>query len=144
MKKSVKFGKHSLENYQHRDRFGEWLGYQVKRVLPKERRAITELKIRKDHLSPAGRVHGGAISAFFDFASGAAVFTTLGPRDFCSTVELKVHYFKPLNLGDLLRADTKVVHRGKRLCTVQGFIFREGEKDSVAMCSATFNVVARD
>lgn len=131
-----------LENYQHPDQFGQWLGYKAVRVSREKHTAEVALDIRSDHLSPAGRVHGGVISALFDYACGAAVFSTLGPKDFCSTVELKVQYFKPIELGDRLRGVTRVVFRGKRLCAVHGFLYKRGLKEPVAMVSATFNVVA--
>jgi acyl-CoA thioesterase len=130
-----------LQNYRHPDQFGNWLGYEVKALDFQRHAAKVALKIRSDHLSPAGRVHGGVISALFDYAFGASVFTTLGPRDFCSTVELKVNYFRPIELGDRLRADTRVVFRGRRLCVLEGFLYRLGMKDPVAMGTATFNVV---
>ena len=70
------------------------------------------------------------------------MFTTLGPDDFCSTVELKVNYFRPIELGDRLRARTEVVFRGNRLCVVYGFLYRQGEKKPVAMATSTYNVVS--
>jgi acyl-CoA thioesterase len=130
-----------LENYQSPDKFGNWLGYKVKSIDTEDFSAEVELPIREDHLSPAKRVHGGVISAFFDFACGAAVFASMQPKDFCSTVELKVNYFKPLQAGDLLTAKTQVVFRGKRLCVIHGMAYRNGQSDPVAMATATFNIV---
>jgi acyl-CoA thioesterase len=130
-----------LINYRHPDQFGEWLGYRVLRINREKHVAETALEIREDHLSPAGRVHGGVISAFFDYSCGAAVFSTLGESDFCSTVELKVNYFKPIYVGDELTALVRVIFRGKRLCVVHGYIYRNGEKAPVSMATATFNVV---
>jgi acyl-CoA thioesterase len=130
-----------LENYQAPDRFGEWLGYKVTRVSREKHVAEVTLRVREDHLSPAGRVHGGVISAFFDFACGAAVFSTLGPKDFCSTVELKVNYLRPIDLGDELKALARVIFRGKRLCVLHAYLYRNGGREPVAMASATFNVV---
>ena len=98
--------------------------------------------LREDHLSPAKRVHGGVISALFDMTCGAAVFASMEPGDFCSTVELHVNYFRPLDLGDKVVAKTEVVFRLKKLFTVRGLLFRKGQADPVAMCSATFNIVA--
>jgi acyl-CoA thioesterase len=131
-----------LKNYRLPDKYGEWLGYRVYRIDRKKREAHVELNLRDDHLSPAGRIHGGVISGFFDFACGAAVFATLGPEDFCSTVELKVNYFCPLNAGDRLLCRARAVFRGKRLCVVHAYLYRRGQKDPVAMATATFNVVS--
>lgn len=132
-----------LENYTHPDWFGSWLGYRITRYDRKKHESECELLLRKDHLSPAGRIHGGVISAFFDHAAGAAVFSTLKPKDFCSTVELKVNYFRPLDAGDHLKVHMRVVFRGKRTCVVHGFLYRQGEKSPVAMATATFNVVSK-
>lgn len=133
-----------LKNYTHPDLFGEMVGYQVKKLDKKRGRAEAALRILDKHLSPAARVHGGVISAFFDFSFGAAVFTTLGSHDFCSTVELKVNYLRPLNLGDLLRCKTQVIYRGKRLAVCEGFIYRNRDPKPVAIATATFNIVSAD
>ena len=130
-----------LTHFTFPDKFGEWMGYSVLKFERNKRKAEVGLKIRKDHLSPAGRVHGGVISGFFDFACGAAVFTTLEKGDFCSTVELKVNYLRPIELGDDLVGKTKVVFRGRKICVVLGFIYKNAEKKPTAMATATFNIV---
>lgn len=132
-----------LENYKHRDKFGEWLGYKVVHVDQVAHTAEVELAIREDHLSPSGRVHGGVISSFFDFSFGAAVFSTLGAKDYCSTVELKVNYLLPIDLNDRLIAKTSVIFRGKRLCVLQGMIYKVNQTGPVALGTATFNIGTR-
>ena len=133
-----------LDNYQHPDKFGALLGYEVVSVDAARMRASVRLKLRDDHLSPAGRIHGGVVAAFIDFACGAAVFTTLDRGDFCSTVELKVNYFKALMSGDVLDAEPVVVFRGNRLCVVHVMVYRGKRKAkvAVAMATATFNIVS--
>lgn len=135
-------GEHGLQNYQHPDVFGKWLGYRVTARDRVKHIVEGELEIRHDHLSPAARVHGGVIAAFFDWMCGAAVFTTMQPQDFCSTVDLKVNYFRPLELGDVLRARAEVVFRGKRLCTVQSLLYRGEATEPAAMATATYNIVS--
>ena len=129
-----------LENYQYPDKFGEWLGYKTLSIDKILFTAEVELLIREDHLSPARRAHGGVIASFFDFSFGAAVFSSLGPKDFCSTIELKINYLKPIEEGDLLIAKTAVVFRGNRICVLHGNIYRGEEKNPVSMGTATFNV----
>lgn len=128
------------KNYRLPDKYGEWLGYEI--LEARNGRARVGLNLRDDHLSPAGRIHGGVISGFLDFACGAAVFSTMDPEDFCSTVEIKVNYFRPLMSGDRLLSDTRVVFRGNRLCVVLAHLYRKGGKDPVAMATATFNIVS--
>lgn len=149
----------ALKNYRLPDKYGEWLGYRLLSHDRKKGSARLGLKLRDKHLSPAGRIHGGVISGFFDFACGAAVFSTMGPEDFCSTVELKVNYFSPLDSGDDLTCLSQVVFRGNRLCVVHAMLYRNpilkdraslegprfagGRKKPVAMATATFNIVSK-
>ncbi|OGQ08306.1 MAG: hypothetical protein A3G32_00035 [Deltaproteobacteria bacterium RIFCSPLOWO2_12_FULL_40_28] len=132
-----------LKNYQLPDKYGQWLGYKVEKVDRKKGRAVVGITLRDDHLSPAGRIHGGVISGFLDFACGAAVFSTMDPHDFCSTVEIKVNYMKPLFSGDKLTSKSEVIHRGNHLCIVCAFLYRKNEKKPVAMATATFNIVSK-
>jgi acyl-CoA thioesterase len=131
----------SLRNYNLPDKYGAWLGYDV--IKYKKGQAWLGLKLREDHLSPSGRIHGGVVSGFFDFACGAAVFTTMGAQDYCSTVELKVNYFQPLDPGSSLVCHSKVIFRGKRLCVIHALLYRDGDKRPVAMATATFNIVSK-
>lgn len=140
--KGLRRPRSELQHYQHPDVFGEWMGYEIAKVDWKNHEIESQLKIRRDHLSPAARVHGGVISAFFDSSLGAAVFTTMGPWDMASTVELKVNYLKPIELGDLLRIRARVVFRGKRLVVAQADLYRNREKTPVAIATGTFYVVA--
>lgn len=148
----MKHAANHLKNYQYPDKYGEWLGYRIEKMDRKKGEARVAIKLRDDHLSPAGKVHGGVVSGFFDFACGAAVFATMHPEEFCSTVELKVNYFKPLFSGDDLVAHAKAVFRGRRLCVVHAYLYRKAqarrgratrtrEKAPVAMATATFNIV---
>lgn len=132
-----------LKNYQLPDKYGAWLGYRVVKLDRKRQEAQLALDLRDDHLSPAGRIHGGVISGFFDYACGAAVFLTMDPHDFCSTVELKVNYFQPLNSGDRLICRSRVVFRGKRLSVVHALLYRKGQKNPVAMATSTLNIVSK-
>lgn len=141
-KKGIPSAKMGLDHYRHPDEFGNWLGYKVLKLDRKKMRATTELLIRRDHLSPAGRVHGGVVSACFDAAMGIAVFTTLGPRDFTATVELKVNYLLPLALGDRVKLEVGVVFRGRRLAVTHGFLYANGARQPAAMATGTFTIIA--
>ena len=131
------------KNYRCPDKFGEWLGYHVVKMDREKREVEVTITLREDHLSPAGRIHGGVVSGFFDFACGAAVFSTMGDEDFCSTIELKVNYFRPLDVGDQLTCHARVVYRGNRLAAIHAYLYRKGEQEPVAMATATFYVVSR-
>lgn len=126
---------------RHPDKFGKWLGYRLEEFDKENQKVTTSLEIREDHLSPSGRVHGGVISAFFDFSCGAAVFTTLADDEVCATIEIKVNYIQPLSLGDKLISKGEVIHRGKRTCVAQSFLYKEGDAKPAGLATATFNIV---
>lgn len=101
----------------------------------------TSLKVRQDHLSPSGAVHGGVISGFLDFTCGCAVFAVIDAHQLCSTVDLNVKYFRPLREGDLIEAEATVLHKGKSLSSVSAVLFRNGSREPIlAMASGTFNI----
>lgn len=130
---------HQMDTY-HPDRYGDWLGYDVKDVDFDEYAVTTTLVVRDDHLSPSGALHGGVISGFLDFSCGCAAFATLNKGELCSTVELNVKYFKPLKEGDKVYAKAKVINRGKTLCSVLGHMYVEGREKPVALATGTFNI----
>lgn len=129
----------NLKHFQSPDHFGKELGYRISKLYPKSNRATASLKIAKKHLSPAGRVHGGVISAFSDFTAGAAVFLTLAEDEKCATIELKINFLKQIFVGETLICDARVVFRGRRLCVVETQL--KTGKDVAAISLTTFNVV---
>lgn len=130
-----------FENYRHPDRFGQLIGYEVTAFDRDARTAKVALTLRDDHLSPAGRVHGGVVSSLLDYTCGIAACTTLGPSDLLATVELKVNYFHPLKQGEHIEAEGRVVFRGKKLCVLSALLHRTGSSEPVAMATATFNII---
>ena len=80
-----------LKNYQLPDKYGQWLGYKIISVDRKKRQAKLGLKLREDHLSPAGRIRGGGSFGFFRFSCGAAVFLIMSGACFWSTAGIQVN-----------------------------------------------------
>lgn len=123
------------------DQYGEWLGYEILDYDLETNIVRTTIKIRKEHLSPSRSVHGGVVSGFLDFSLGCAVFTTLAQMELTSTVDLSVKYFKPLKEGDEVIAVSKVLHKGRTLCSVMSELYKkENQENAVAMATGTFNI----
>lgn len=68
--------------------------------------------------SGAGTMYGGAIALFADAAMLTSVYTTLPPDTATATLDLKVHYLRPVLPGAVLRAKADVVHKGKTMAVV--------------------------
>jgi uncharacterized protein (TIGR00369 family) len=71
--------------------------------------------------NPIGSVHGGWAATLLDSALGCAIFTTLDRGDGWTTLDLKINYVRGLNKDSgLLRAEGRVIHRGRTVATSEG------------------------
>ena len=64
-----------------------------------------------------GIMHGGALASLADTASAFAVLTMLEPEEQTVTVDLTLHYLRPVTEGKLT-ARARVVRAGRRVATV--------------------------
>jgi uncharacterized protein (TIGR00369 family) len=71
-----------------------------------------------------GIMHGGALASLADTASAFAVLSTLEPAEQTVTVDLTLHYLRPVNEGRLT-ARARVVRAGRRVATVSVEISNE-------------------
>ena len=92
----------------------------------------------EDHLNPMGTVHGGWALTLLDSATGAAVHTTVPAGSAYATLEIKVNLVRPLTPGSgLLRAEGRVVHRGRRVVTSEGRLVGAADGRLYAHATAT-------
>ncbi|MFQ5576599.1 MAG: PaaI family thioesterase [Anaerolineae bacterium] len=96
-----------------------------------------ELAVRDQIMNPNRVLHGGAIYAMADTGMGAALYAELPPGKSCSTIEIKISYFKPVTAG-MLVCRTQVVHRGRRIAAVESTVFND--ERLVAKASGTFYI----
>src|SRR5258708_24798024 len=73
------------------------------------------------HYNPIGTVHGGFAATLLDSALGCAIFTTLEKGEAWTTLELKLNMVRPItDSTGLLRAEGRVIHRGRTVATSDG------------------------
>lgn len=77
-------------------------------------RAIVKLAIDERFHNPMGRVHGGIISALADAAMGIAFGRTLDAGQDFSTIDLHVHFMRPVQ-DRPLTATGLMIQRGLRV-----------------------------
>lgn len=71
--------------------------------------------------NPIGSVHGGWAASLLDSALGCAIFSTLDKGDAWTTLELKINFVRALSKDSgLLRAEGRIVHRGRTVATSEG------------------------
>ena len=88
-------------------------------------------------LNPHKVVHGGVLYSMADTGMGAAAYTNLGKNELCATIEIKINYFKAVKTGSL-NCDTKVIHQGKKIVTMDSEIMNDGQL--VAKALGTYSI----
>jgi len=109
-------------------------------------RAVLEIPFRDGLVGDAQRpaLHGGVISALMDTAGGAAVWTCIGDRDRCSTIDLRVDYLRPAGL-DTVHAEAEVLRVGNRVGVTNIRFFHPAAPGTViAMGKGVYSVKRAD
>jgi acyl-CoA thioesterase len=119
--------------------FAELLGFTV--AERGEGYCRTELEVGSRHFNPHGMVHGAVLYALADTGMGGALSSLLGEDEVCTTIEIKISYFRPWRSG-LLTCDTRVVNRSRTLAALQSDL-RDGEGRHLAQATGTFAIVTR-
>ena len=101
--------------------------------------AILRLQMRDELRQPHGLLHGGATASIIDTAMAFAVVTKLAENEKASTVDLTVHYLRPVTTGAVV-CTAKVVKAGKRLLTVSAEVIND-EKKLIATALSTYTKV---
>jgi uncharacterized protein (TIGR00369 family) len=75
----------------------------------------------EEHFNPIGVVHGGYAATLLDSAMGCAVHTTLPAGVGYTTQTLETKFVRPIGRdAGTVRAEGRVVHRGRRQATTEG------------------------
>ena len=100
-------------------------------------KAILKLKMRDELRQPHGVLHGGATASIIDTAMAFAVITCLQKDEKATTIDLTVHYLRPVSKGEIV-CTAKVVRAGKRILTVSAeCVSDEGKITATALSTYT-------
>src|SRR5688500_7875944 len=105
--------------------FAKLLGIQLDSVEPGH--AVLSMEIRPDLKQNHGVVHGGAIAALIDSAMALAIIPLLAENERTTTVDLTIHYLRPLTEGTA-RSSARVVRAGKRVIVVSAAVLDHSER----------------
>jgi uncharacterized protein (TIGR00369 family) len=93
------------------------IGFHVLEATDEDRaigRAIVELAVDERLHNPMGRVHGGMLAALADAAMGIAFGRTLDDGQDFSTIDLHIHFMRPVVSRKLIATGT-LIQRGLRV-----------------------------
>ncbi len=117
--------------------FGDFIGIEIETYA--EGHARCSLKLAPHHMNNGGRVHGGVLTALADTTAGMAVRSVRPTGTQTATTDLSIAFIRP-PAGELLIAEAKVIHAGKRLLRTE--ISVSCENKLVARTYATFMIVS--
>jgi acyl-CoA thioesterase len=95
--------------------FAKLLGIQLESVVAGH--AVLVLPIREELKQNNAIVHGGAIASLIDSAMAFAIIPLLAEEERTTTVDLTIHYLRPLVEG-VAKASARVVRAGRRIIVV--------------------------
>lgn len=101
--------------------------------------AVLKLKMRDELRQPYGVLHGGATASLIDTAMAFAVISSTGEDEIATTVDLTVHYLRPVTEGEII-CTAKMVRTGKRILTISAEVVNEQGK-LIATALSTYTKV---
>ena len=118
--------------------FAKLLGIEVESVEPGH--AVLSMKMRDDLMRNGGIAHGGAVATLIDSAMAFAIIQLLGENEHTVTVDITIHYLRPLSAGTA-RASARVVRAGKRVITVSAELFDDNDKLAATAISTYLRLI---
>ena len=106
--------------------FSRLLGMTITNV--NETQLFAEMNVKKEFGNRNGVMHGGAIMAFADNIGGTATFINLKPGLSTTTIESKTNFFRPIKIGNKIKAQCDILKQGTKIVVVQTTIFRPDKK----------------
>jgi uncharacterized protein (TIGR00369 family) len=104
--------------------FAHLLGIELGEM--KRGAATLHLEVRDDLRQNNGVIHGGVVASLADTAAAFAILTLLKPTETTTTIDLTIHYLRPLLRGRVT-AKARVVRAGRRVLVISIDVFNEDE-----------------
>lgn len=114
--------------------FSRHIGSKVDKVEPG--RAVLHIDVEDHHLNGNGTLHGGVYASLIDNAMGISVLSKVGLR--AATIQMDTRFLGPVS-GGRITCHAEVLHRTRRMATVQGSVYDE-EENLVAMGTGAFRI----
>jgi len=105
--------------------FARLLGIEVDSVEPGH--AVLSMKLRHEHMRNNAIAHGGVIATLIDSAMAIAIMALLEENQRTVTVDLTIHYLRPLTEG-VAKSAARVVRAGRRVIVVSAEVLDDHDR----------------
>lgn len=122
--------------------FAQLMGVRI--VFADPDRVEAELPVTPQLANRNGMLHGGAVMALADNLGGTATFLNLKPGEGTVTVESKTNFFRPVAIGELARAVSLPLHKGRKTMVWQTTITRADGKIAALVTQTQMILQGRD
>ena len=118
--------------------FAKLLGIEVESVEPGH--AILTMNVRDEHMRNDAIAHGGVVATLIDSAMAIAIMALLEENERTVTVDLTIHYLRPVTEG-VAKASARVVRAGRKVVTVSAELFDRDEKLAATAISTYLRLI---
>ena len=118
--------------------FAKLLGIEVKSVEPGH--AVLTMNLQPEHMRNDAIAHGGVVATLIDSSMAIAIVAMLAENERTVTVDLTIHYLRPVTEG-LAKASARVVRAGRKVITVSAELFDKDEKLAATAISTYLRLI---
>tara|TARA_B110000046_G_scaffold52102_1_gene58156 strand:- start:33242 stop:33661 length:420 start_codon:yes stop_codon:yes gene_type:complete len=112
------------ESMMENDFCSQWLG--IKPIVIEEGYCVLEMQVRKEMLNGFGTLHGGMA---YSLADSALAFASNSYGRISPLINGNITYSKSAKIGDILKAEAKVISLGNKKADIDVVITCEGQEE---------------
>jgi uncharacterized protein (TIGR00369 family) len=119
------------------------LGMEILEMTPREALFRLPYDAKLVGNPDTGVIHGGAITALLDGASGAAVFATLVDFVPIATLDLRIDYLRPAEVGKAVHARATCYKTTNNVAFTRAVAYHDDPDDPIAHSVGTFMLATK-
>lgn len=104
------------ENARRTNTFSDYCGIRFESA--SDDKCVVSCALRRELLNPDGIAHGGLVTTMADVCAGLMAHQADNWTHALVTQSCSIHYLRPA-AGETIRAESRVIRKGRRVCTVQ-------------------------
>ncbi len=111
------------------------LGFKLIEMDVKAGTARVSFEGKPEFANPTGFIQGGFLSAMLDDVMGMMAMLKVAPKNFASTIDLHIHYLRPVRVGNI-EVQAQITNKGPSVLFAQADLYDCRGKVSAKATSA--------